>query len=200
MICEDFMPPKRETTRERVLDAALDIVRQQGIEEVSARSVAERLHCSTQPIYSLFASMEELKTCAYDRAMECAMDAIRQYDDDRYIPELRLAVGYFHLARQQKHLFRSVYLSDYCNHHPQMSRPVGEEMILTHAAKSARLQSLNEPAMKRIITKISIFITGLGAVLNAGIEDIPLEEAANLVTELYELLVHDEHRKLKAGE
>lgn len=194
------MPPKRETTKAAVLEAALDIVKNEGIEQVSARSVAARLKCSTQPIYSLFASMEELKANAYSRALDCAMEAIWGYADDRYIPELRLVIGYFHLARQEKLLFRSVYLSDYSHLHPEKTKSVGEEMMLTHLPKSIRLQSLDEKGLNRIIEKLSIFIAGLGAMLNAGTTDISLEKAAVLVEELYSLLVHDEQRKMMNGE
>src|SRR5689334_18648497 len=113
------MPPKREITRESVLNAALGIVQESGIEAVTARSVAARLRCSTQPIYSLFENMEKLVAAAYDKAMGLTLSIIRDYQDDRYIPELRMVIGYYYLARQHRVLFRAVYQSDYSKRYRQ---------------------------------------------------------------------------------
>lgn len=189
------MPPKREITRENVLQAALGIVREEGIEAVTARSVALRMRCSTQPIYSLFENMEELVSAAYDRALDLALSIIRGYQDERFIPELRLAIGYYFLARQHRVLFRSVYQSDYSNRHSR-THFVGEEMLTLHLPKSARMQSLDAASLKRAVEMVSIFINGLGAMLNAGTLDIPLEEAADLTTGMYNMAVSAGLRKI----
>jgi AcrR family transcriptional regulator len=186
---EDGMPPKREVTRQRVLEVALCIVEEQGIEAVTARSVALRLHCSTQPIYSLFENMEELVSAAYDLALGKAIAIITGYQDDRYIPELRLAIGYYFLARQHRVLFRSVYQSDYSHRHCR-THFVGEEMLTLHLPRSQRMQRLDAEGLRRAIKMVSIFINGLGAMLNAGTLDIPLEEAACLTTEMYDMAVN----------
>lgn len=44
------MPPKAKITKEMIVDAGVELVRESGIEHVNARAVAERLGCSTQPV------------------------------------------------------------------------------------------------------------------------------------------------------
>ena len=44
------MPPKAKITREMIVDAAFAIAREAGAETINARTVAERLKCSTQPV------------------------------------------------------------------------------------------------------------------------------------------------------
>lgn len=62
------MPPKAKITREMVVDAAFDIARETGAENINARTVSKRLNCSTQPVMYHFATIEELKRAAYAKA------------------------------------------------------------------------------------------------------------------------------------
>ena len=53
------MPPKVKISKEDILQTAIELVRKGGEEAVNARAIAGALNCSTQPIFSNFASMEE---------------------------------------------------------------------------------------------------------------------------------------------
>ena len=55
------MPPKPKITKEMILTAVLKITQEIGFEAVNASSIAERLQCSTRPIFTCYESMEELK-------------------------------------------------------------------------------------------------------------------------------------------
>ena len=62
------MPAKAKVTKEMIVDAAFAIAREAGVERINARTVSERLHCSTQPVMYHFATMEELKRTVYAKA------------------------------------------------------------------------------------------------------------------------------------
>lgn len=62
------MPAKAKVTKEMIVDAAFVIAREAGVENINARIVSERLHCSTQPVMYHFATMEELKRTVYAKA------------------------------------------------------------------------------------------------------------------------------------
>lgn len=47
--------PKAKISREMVIDAAFAVTRAMGIENVNARTVSEKLKCSTQPVMYHFA-------------------------------------------------------------------------------------------------------------------------------------------------
>ena len=57
------MPAKAKVTKEMIIDAGFAVAREAGAENISARTVSERLHCSTQPVMYHFATIEALKTC-----------------------------------------------------------------------------------------------------------------------------------------
>ena len=69
------MPPKIKITKEDIVRTAVEIVREQGDGMLNARTLAERLSCSTQPIFSNFRTMQELRFAV---TIDCRkMDPIR---------------------------------------------------------------------------------------------------------------------------
>ena len=54
------MPPKVKITKEEITAAALELLRQRGMEAINARAVAKELGCSTQPIFSNYSTMTGL--------------------------------------------------------------------------------------------------------------------------------------------
>ena len=64
------MPPKPKVTKEQIIDAALNIVREKGIEKVTAREVGKALDVSSRPVFTYYDGMDELKADLYKTAME----------------------------------------------------------------------------------------------------------------------------------
>ena len=60
------MPPKPKFTREQIIAVGLDLVRERGLEGLTAREVGARLGASARPIFTVFENMEELtrEVCA----------------------------------------------------------------------------------------------------------------------------------------
>ena len=54
------MPPKPKFTREEIVAAALDIVRERGLKGLTARDLGARLGASARPIFTVFENMEDL--------------------------------------------------------------------------------------------------------------------------------------------
>lgn len=59
------MPPKQSITRERILESAYEIVIEQGLQQITARNVAAKLRCSTQPIYWYFNNKQDFLHSVY---------------------------------------------------------------------------------------------------------------------------------------
>jgi AcrR family transcriptional regulator len=72
------MPPKTRYTRDAVLDAALEVVRSDGLRAVSARSVAKVLGASTQPVATAFASMQVLVEAVVERLIALLVEAVEE--------------------------------------------------------------------------------------------------------------------------
>lgn len=55
------MPPKAKFKKEEIVSAALEIVRENGPEALTARSLGDKLGSSARPIFTVFESMKELQ-------------------------------------------------------------------------------------------------------------------------------------------
>ena len=53
--------PKQRITKETVVNAAFEIARNSGMEQVMVKNIADKIGCSVQPIYSYCKNMEGLQ-------------------------------------------------------------------------------------------------------------------------------------------
>ena len=108
-----LMPAVRKVSKEQIIDAAVDVLRDDGFSAINARSVAKKLGCSTQPIYFSFRNMEELKAALTERAIQMhtqrVRDSLRIHEgsDSRYSS---YGMGFVKFAAEEKQLFRWLYL------------------------------------------------------------------------------------------
>ena len=54
--------PKQRITKEMVVNAAFEIARSSGMEQVMVKNIADKIGCSVQPIYSYCKNMDGLRT------------------------------------------------------------------------------------------------------------------------------------------
>ena len=64
------MPPKVKITREDIIKTAFLLVKEKGEQGINARAIATALDCSTQPLFSNFATMDELREAVTSAAYE----------------------------------------------------------------------------------------------------------------------------------
>ena len=99
------MPPKIKTTKEEIITAAVEIVRELGAGEINARTIAARLNCSTQPVFSNFASMEELRFAVVERADELCREYMQREIASGKYPEYKASgMAYIRFAMEEKEL------------------------------------------------------------------------------------------------
>ena len=107
------MPPKEKITRDSIIEAAFQIARERGAEYVNARSTAERLGCSTQPVMYHFARIEELKRAVYDRADGFHTGYLLDVEKYQEEPLLGIGLNYIRFSIEEPHLFRFLFQSGY---------------------------------------------------------------------------------------
>ena len=105
------MPPKAKYTRAEIVDAAYELVREQGSEALTAREVAKRLGTSPSPIFALFRDMEELKSAVKERASACFGSYMA--DAEQYHPAYkRRGMQWVKFAQEEPLLFRLLFMQD----------------------------------------------------------------------------------------
>lgn len=106
------MPPKVKITKEDIINAAVEIVRKEGAEALNARTVASRLNCSTQPVFSNFATMEELRFAVVKRADMLCQEYISREAEQGGPVYKASGMAYIRFAKEEKELFKLLYMRD----------------------------------------------------------------------------------------
>ena len=107
------MPPKIRITKEEVIKTAIELVRSSGEQAINARLVAATLGCSTQPIFSNFATMDELRQATIDAAYEIYLDFIRREVESEKYPQYKaFGMAYIRFASEEKELFKLLFMRD----------------------------------------------------------------------------------------
>ncbi len=105
------MAPKVKVTKEMVENASLEVIRANGHENLNARTIAEYLKCSTQPVLYSFKSVDEIREAAYKLADDYHTEFIMPKATDRN-PMLALGLNYVRFGYEEKNLFRFLFQTD----------------------------------------------------------------------------------------
>lgn len=106
------MPPKLKLTAEKIIEAAFALVRQQGAGALNARSIAQQLGCSTQPILYQFATVADVRKAVYAYADAFHTQALMAGMEESEMPLLTLGMNYIRFAAQEGNLFRFLFQSE----------------------------------------------------------------------------------------
>lgn len=176
------MPKKSNVGREEILSAAAEVVRKRGERELNARAIAKELGCSTQPVYSYFRGMEELKSALFETAKARYHAHIEEYirlsGRSRYES---YGMGFVRFAREERGLFQFLFLS---GEHGPVADPYFKEII----AEMMALYHMSEETARAFHTDMSVYSFGLAA--GAG-QDVTDEEiSAAFKREFYALYAY----------
>ncbi|MEZ3461406.1 MAG: TetR/AcrR family transcriptional regulator [Lachnospiraceae bacterium] len=97
--------PKQRITKEMVVNAAFEIARSSGMEQVLVKNIADRIGCSVQPIYSYCKNMEGLRRDVTDQVSRFIQEYIAARVDKA---DLFRSTGnaYIQLAKEEPNLFK----------------------------------------------------------------------------------------------
>lgn len=158
------MPAKPKVTREGIVDAAFTIARDRGVEGVNARTVSERLGCSTQPVMYHFATMEELKRVVYARADWYHTEYLMEPPPPGEDPMLEIGVNYIRFAIREPHLFRFLFQSGFARENSLLEMIDSEELIPVLAAMGEAM-GMEREKTKKIFLTIALFAHGYASII-----------------------------------
>ena len=104
------MAPKNKFTKEEMVEAAIRVVRDKGIDGLTAKTLADELGTSTQPVFTAFGSMDAVRQEVYAAA-------VRVYDGyvnaglKEKIPFFGVGMQYIRFAREEPELYRFLFLT-----------------------------------------------------------------------------------------
>ena len=158
------MPAKAKVTREMIVDAAFAVARETGAENINARTVSERLHCSTQPVMYHFATIEELKRTVYAKADLYHSEYLMHLKSPAKGVMLGIGMNYIRFAIDEPHLFRFLFQSDFFGGSTLLELIDAEELAPVLSAMQGALGADRERTKKVFLT-VFLFAHGYASII-----------------------------------
>ena len=124
------MPPKAKTNRQQIIDTAFEIVQENGVDSLNARTLARRIGCSTQPLFYNFSTMEELLESVIAKANEFYHSYIWEaMSEAKYPPYKASGMAYIQFAKDERNLFNLLFMRDRTDEKVDVQNANFEEIV-----------------------------------------------------------------------
>jgi len=188
------MPPSAKIDKATALQAAYELVRSDGPSAVTARNLARRLGCSTQPIFRIWRSMDELKRDLFTYAnAQFAEYLMRPSTEGNQF--LGVGLRYVQYAKEEPNLFAMMFMSgavESDNLVELFTSGAGNIEIMKMIPAFAGCTS---EQIQDLFAKIAIFTHGMACLVATN--DIPFAPAtvSALLTDIFRALSQDAARQ-----
>lgn len=190
------MPPKVKITKETIIEATLSLIRSRGHEALAARELAAELHCSTQPIFSNFSSMEEVRAEAI-RTAEALYNEYteREIQSNLYPPYKASGMAYIRFALEEKELFQLLFMRD------RTAEEIPEETELGKIVVSMveTNTGLDHPMAQLFHMEMWAFVHGLATMVATDYLTLDMNLVCRMITDVYHGLRHRFEKELSHG-
>lgn len=166
--------PKQRITKEMVVDAAFEIARNGGMEQVMVKNIADKIGCSVQPIYSYCKNMDGLRQEVTERIGCFVREFVEKHIDKN---DLFRSTGkaYIQLAKEDPHLFKIFIL------HQRKGISSLDDLYKTEAEPymaefiSDKL-GISLSQAKRLHLNMLIYTIGIGTIFSVTMPGISADE------------------------
>ena len=180
------MPPKPQNTKDSIVAAALELVRSRGADALNARALAKALGCSTQPIFSNFDAMDDLRLAVVDGANSvCDGYIARESERSDVLPYKAAGLGLIRFAAEEPELFKLLYMRD------RRGEEIGDgRKELRPMIELIRRQTgLGEEEAYRFHIEMWVFVHGFATMIATGFLKWDEQSVGNMMTDVYRGLV-----------
>lgn len=159
------MPPKVKITKEDIVNTAIDLI--QNGEELNARGIALKLNCSTQPIFSNFNTMDDLKLDVLKKCAEIYDEFTKSEIEKNEYPIYKiLGMAYIQFAKEEKELFKILFMRK------RENEDVGSNSFDNGAKLVQKLLNLSNEDAKIFQLEMWSFVHGIAVMHATGFLEI----------------------------
>ena len=172
------MAPKNKITRDEIIDAAVSFVEKHGKDELNARALARELGISTQPIFSNFGNMDELKKELGVRSTKVYLKYIEDTAaSGLYPPYKSSGMAYIRFARERRELFKLTFMDNGGKYNAK-----AYDEIVKAMAKAA---NISEEDAYEMHLRMWVFVHGIASLSATEFLEFDDEYASKMITDIY---------------
>ncbi len=179
------MPPKEKVSKDMVRQAAFEMTKELGFGQVTARSLASRLKCSTQPIFRAYANMDELRTDVFSMSTEFFVEEM-MHKKSRTMPVyMSMGMTYIDLAVREKNLFELIAsVDDFTK--GTFSENLPENDVNELLNKLPDTDELSSGQKHELFLMVWMFTHGVAAMVAGGRVSLSEKEIRTLLRKAYD--------------
>ncbi|MBQ2936692.1 MAG: TetR/AcrR family transcriptional regulator [Lachnospiraceae bacterium] len=177
------MARKESVTKETILNAAFELLQEEGVTQVTARKLAAKANCSTQPIFRIYSNMDELIEELFVKACEFFEAFYEQSDRHTVTPFVQLGNVYIKFAAEHKKLFEFIFLSPERYGRSMYDLVNGNAGYVSREIQSAASQGCQNAS--ELFMKMWIFIHGAACMSLTGDYDLSETETVQMLKDSY---------------
>ncbi len=183
------MPPKAKFTKEEVISAALEMVKEDGFDSLTARALGERLGSSARPIFTLFDGMEEIKAEVVNEATEVYNGYVEWGLSQK--PAFKgVGTAYIRFAAEQPKLFMLLFMREQKNV-PDKNSILGLLDKNTPEILNSVIEGfgLDEKLARAVYLHLWVYSHGIAVLIATKVCAFSAEEISAMLTEVCSSLI-----------
>ena len=187
------MPPKERISKQMIMEATFSITRSLGFNQVNARSLGQKLACSTQPIYSRFSTMEDVKR-AFLQYLELSFADYVQSRKETDNPLLQTCFDYIYFAKDEPNLFSLLFMT----YHKGRQGKGKTYAILERLAivdQLSEISELDRVHAHQLYRQVIFYAHGVAVMISTRQLILTDSEIKEHLQETYEALLHYHHQE-----
>ncbi len=153
------MPNPILVNKKMIDETAFKMVKNHGLDILSARNIAKEIGCSTKPIYRVYKNMEELKGVVIKTSVKYMKSYIYGYKKTTK-PLLDSGLGYINFAKTEKELFKLINMNNKLNSEMVSQNNELFDLIATELSQ----KKFNDEKLFKILEQLIIFTYGLAMI------------------------------------
>ena len=175
------MPPKVKITKEDIIKAGIEIIRKEGEVSLNARSIAAYLNCSTQPIFSNFATMEELQNEILAQSHNIYLSFLESEAKSGKYPRYKaFGMAYIRFAKEEKNLFKMLFMCDRS----------GKELSSTEDFEASvnmimEANGVNRETASLMHLEIWTFVHGIASMIATSFLELDTDLISTMLSDIY---------------
>ncbi len=176
------MPPKVKITKEDIIKTAVELVRANGEQAINARAIATALNCSTQPVFSNFASMEELQEAVVLAAYDLYLVFLKSEAESGKYPQYKsFGMAYIKFAKEEKELFKLLFM---CDRQSKGLTPTADFELSVQMIMNAN--GITKEKAELIHLEMWSFVHGIATMLATSFLSLEWELISDMLTDVYQ--------------
>ena len=187
------MPPKAKYTKEQIIEVAFSMVRKDGIDILSARSLASKLGTSTAPIFTAFSSIEEIINSVINKSKELYKTYLNE--GLKQTPPFKGAgIKYIQFAKDEPELFKLLFMAPGNNQEATHFMPSNDENApkVQNALQSS--WNIPEDKAKNIYNHLAVYAHGFAVLYAQGSSIFTMDDVCKMLSEVFMALIGDKQK------